>query len=113
MHTDSSKANGRLRRGSFADGETSPDLFPYQRHVRTFAESQADPGVYSGEDHEGTFAEGQARPDRYAGEDHEGTFAEGQARPTRRRSASDSPRDPRNRYQMLSLRRQPNLQARA
>jgi len=79
MHTESSKTNGRLHRGSFADGETSPDLYPDQRHIGTFAGNQSDPETYSGEDHEGTFAEGQARPDEYARHDHEGTFAEGAA----------------------------------
>jgi hypothetical protein len=74
MRTDSSKANRRLRRGSFADGEATPEL--YQSHIGTFAEGEADPDTYSGEAEIRTFAEGQARPDEYAREDHEGTFAE-------------------------------------
>jgi DNA-directed RNA polymerase subunit RPC12/RpoP len=77
MHMKDLNTNGQLHRGSFADGEPRPDLYPEPRHVGTFAEGQANPETYPGEDEVGTFAEGNARPDEYGGEDHESTFAEG------------------------------------
>ena len=141
MDTNGSNTNRQLRRGSFADGQAHPELYLEARHVGTFADGQASLELYPEGRHVGAFAEGQARPGNYAGEGHEGTFAErtatmGQtpsidyrcarcgapphlpARAARGaahrgRGASDTAPDPVDRSQMLSVRRQSNLQARA
>jgi hypothetical protein len=84
MH-NKSIVDGRLRRGSFADGEATANADCAQ-HVGTFSDGQADPDAYPEDGEVGTFADGEAQPDSYAGEDHEGTFAQ-----TSRRDAAQNP----------------------
>ena len=49
----------QMHRGSFADGQTSPDRYPDNLEVRSFAEGEADPAGYPEDDRVGTFALGQ------------------------------------------------------
>jgi hypothetical protein len=142
MSTNDLTTKEQLHRGNFADGQANSDTHPDQRHVGTFADGEAHPEAYPGEDHLGTFAEGQAQPNAHAGEDHEGTFAEGSATvttetpsidytcircgarrtlltrpargaPRRGRGESGTARNPVNRFEVLSVRRQPDVPTRA
>jgi hypothetical protein len=66
----------QMPRGSFSDGQASPDRYLDDRQVGTFAEGEADPGRYPGDEGVGTFARGSAQPAAYPADLYEGTFAE-------------------------------------
>jgi hypothetical protein len=66
----------QMPRGSFSDGQASPDRYPDDREVGSFAEGEADPARYPGDERVGTFARGSARPATYPADLYEGTFAE-------------------------------------
>ena len=70
----------QIHRGSFADGQATPDRYSEDRQIGGFAEGEADPAGYRDEDRVGTFAGGSARPAAYPTDRYEGTFAQ-EARP--------------------------------
>jgi len=76
MATDDTHTPEQIHRGSFAEGQANPDLYPDDLQVGSFAKGDAKPDAYPEDTHLGTFAEGEAQPLAYPGEDHQGTFAE-------------------------------------
>jgi hypothetical protein len=73
---------GQIHRGTFADGEASPDLYPDDDRVGGLAGGQADPTAYADDDHVGSFAEGEADPAVYRADLEEGRFDGEAVRPT-------------------------------
>jgi hypothetical protein len=76
MTKSDTHTHAQMPRGSFSDGQASPDRYPDDREVGSFAEGEADPARYPGDERVGTFARGSARPATYPADLYEGTFAE-------------------------------------
>jgi hypothetical protein len=76
--------------GTFASGESSPEIYPDEKEIGTFAKGEDNPEAHSDETEVGTFASGEDSPEAYPDEKEIGTFAlrRGQPRSLSRRQRS-------------------------